>query len=323
MCTAICYDAKDHYFGRNLDYEYAIPCNIIITPKNYPFRFRNGSFMQQHYAFIGMGMVEEGYPLYYDATNEFGLSIAGLNFPGNATYLPADSRKNNVAPFELIPWLLGTCKSVAQATAELENTNISSIAFSETLPLSQLHWIISDQSTSITVEPLKEGLKIYENPVGVLTNNPPFDYHMHHIVDYLNLTAGEAKNRFSNQLTLNPYSRGMGAIGLPGDLSSASRFVRAAFTKLNSTPGNNEAESVTQFFHILDTVKQTDGCAMVGGLYEKTLYSSCCNMNSGVYYYCTYENRSITGIDMHQVDLEASNLFCYPVKRTQEIRMEN
>lgn len=323
MCTAITYHTHDHYFGRNLDYEYAFPCMVTITPRRFPFRFRNGYTMDRHYAMIGMCMVEEDYPLYYDATNEFGLSIAGLNFPGNAAYLPNDSAKVNVAPFEWIPWLLGQCKDVEQAREQMENINIARIPFRQDFPLSPLHWIISDQTTCVTAEPTGNGLNIYENPIGVLTNNPPFDYHLHHLCDYMNLTAGEAQNRFASQVSLSAYSRGMGAIGLPGDLSSASRFVRAAFTKLNSQSGHSEENSITQFFHILDSVVQTDGCAQVGERYEKTLYSSCCNMDKGIYYYTTYENRLITGVDMHRVELNSNELYTYPISRDQTIRMEN
>ena len=88
MCTAAVYQTKDHYFGRNLDLEYSYQESITIAPRNYPFSFRKLPEMKTHYAIIGMAYVLEGYPLYYDATNEKGLSMAGLNFPGSAAYSP-------------------------------------------------------------------------------------------------------------------------------------------------------------------------------------------------------------------------------------------
>ena len=323
MCTAITYQTSDHYFGRNLDYEHPFPCMVTVTPRNHPFHFHDSSVLYHHYAIIGMSIVEDAYPLYFDATNEYGLSIAGLNFPGNAVYHPYKSGKTNITPYELIPWLLGKFKSVEDALVELHTVNLLNSPFRKDIPLTPLHWILSDQIQSVTVESTIYGLRIYDNHVGVLTNNPTFDYQMHHLCEYLNLTASPPENRFSSLVSLTPYSRGMGAIGLPGDLSSASRFVRAAFTKLNSRSGESEDESVTQFFHILDSVLQVNGCTQVGNSFEKTLYSSCCNIDKGIYYYTTYENRQITGINMNKLDLTGTELFTYPLKNKQAIFMES
>ncbi len=116
----------------------------------------------------------------------------------------------------------------------------------------------------------------------------------------------------------------MGAMGLPGDLSSASRFVKAAFTKLNSRCGSSEAESVSQFFHILKSVEQQRGCVHMGeGKYEITIYSSCCNADKGIYYYNTYDNSQITAVDMRRENLEGSELIAYPVLKEQNILMQN
>ena len=125
-------------------------------------------------------------------------------------------------------------------------------------------------------------------------------------------------------MKLNIYSKGMGAIGLPGDLSSASRFVRASFTKMNSISGESENESVSQFFHILGSVNQQRGCCEVReGEYEITEYTSCCNVTKGIYYYTTYNNHQINAVDMHKVDLNSSELICYPLIRTQNINFQN
>ena len=232
MCTAITYSTRNHYFGRNLDLEYGYHETVTITPRNYPFHFRCMGAMTSHLAMIGMAFADDGYPFYYDATNEKGLSIAGLNFPGNACYHPVDDEKDNVTPFELIPWILGQCENLTQARNLLERINLADICYSEALPLSPLHWIVSDRSGSLTVEPMADGFHIYENPVGVLTNNPPFDYHLFNLSNYMSLSPNGPENRFSEGYTMKPYSTAMGAMGLPGDYSSASRFVRAAFLKL-------------------------------------------------------------------------------------------
>lgn len=324
MCTAATYKTKDHYFGRTLDYEYSYQETVTITPRSYSFHFRKAGDLKHHYAMIGMAFIVDDYPLYYDATNEKGLSMAGLNFPGNAKYKAEVPGKDNITPFEFIPWILGQCATIAEAKDKLANLNLLDMNFSEQLPLSPLHWIISDRDASITVECVEEGLKVYDNPIGVLTNNPPFEMQMFNLNNYMGLSIEAPENNFAKGLELSTYSRGMGAMGLPGDLSSASRFVRAAFTKMNSVSGNSESESISQFFHILGAVAQQRGCVHMGnGEYEITIYTSCCNTDKGIYYYTTYENSQITGVDMHKEDLDGNKLVAYPLVIGQQVRMEN
>lgn len=323
MCTAITFRTKDHYFGRNLDFEHGFGEAVTVTPRNFPLPFRLVSQIEHHYAIIGMAAVDNNYPLYYDGTNEKGLSMAGLYFPGNAVYLPEQPGMENITPFEFIPWILATCADVAQAEEKLKSLNLVDIPYSNQFPLSPLHWIIADRERCLTVEPTADGIKIYENPVEVLTNNPPFDFHLHNLTGYLNLTREEPVNRFAPGYPLTPYSRGMGAIGLPGDLSSASRFVRAAFVKLNSICKDTEDSSVSQFFHILGSVAQQDGCARVGNAFEKTIYTSCCNVDKGIYYYTTYENSQITGISMYNTNIDSTELTVFLLITKQQIRMEN
>ena len=323
MCTAATYKTQEFYFGRTLDYEFSYKKEVTVTPRNFPFALRNGEKMTSHYAFIGMAFVQE-IPLYYDAVNEKGLCMAGLNFVGNAHYNGTVTDKINLAQFEFIPYILGKCASVEEALNLLAKINITNQPYSDKLPVSALHWIIADKKKAITVECVKDGMKIYDNPAGVLTNNPPFDEQMFNLNNHMNLSPREPKNLFSDKLPLKTYSRGMGALGLPGDLSSQSRFVRVAFTKLNSVSGISEEESVNQFFHILGSVEQQRGCCIVGeNEYEITIYTSCCNADKGIYYYTTYENHSITAVDMHAENLDGSTLKRYPLEKHEKITYLN
>ena len=324
MCTAVTYSTRDHYFGRNLDLEYGYRETVTVTPRNFPFHFRRAGAVTNHFALIGMATVADGCPLYYEATNEKGLSMAGLNFPGIARYLPEQPNMVNITPFEFIPWILGQCESIEQVCPLLENINLVDIPFSDALPLSPLHWIIADRERAITVEPREDGLKVYENPIGVLTNNPPFDFHLYNLSNFMNVSVDPAENRFSEHFDVKPFSNGMGGIGLPGDYSSASRFVRAAFVKLNSVSGCTEEESISQFFHILSSVAMPRGpVRMKDDTYEITRYSCCCNVDRGIYYYTTYENSRITGVDMHRENLNGSEPICYPLVTNQQIRIQN
>ena len=324
MCTAATYKTKDFYFGRTLDYEFSYGDEVTITPRNFQLNFRKEKSINSHYAMIGMAHVIENYPLYYDAINEKGLGMAGLNFVGNADYKEYVEGKDNIAQFEFITWILSQCANVKEARVLVEKMNLLNISFNEKLPVAQLHWIIADSKESITVESVKEGIKIYENPVGVLTNNPPFDIQMFALNNYMNLSTKSPENNFSKELNLNQYSRGMGALGLPGDLSSQSRFVRVAFTKMNSISGEGEEESVSQFFHILNSVDQQRGCCDLGdGKYEITIYTSCCNTNKGIYYYTSYDNHQITAVDMNRENLDGDKLIRYSLIKEEQIRMQN
>lgn len=341
MCTAAVYKTKDFYFGRNLDYEFPYGEEVTITPRNYPFSFRFLGEMKHHYAMIGMAHVAENYPLYYDAVNERGLGIAGLNFVGNAVYKDPILRKtkgrvdenkdgaaeaeiDNVAQFEFPLWLLGQCASVQEVRALLTQINITNTPFNEKYPVSQLHWMIADREETIVVEAVADGLHVYDNPVGVLTNNPPFLQQLFRLNDYRGLSPRQPENTFAPGVELAPYSRGLGALGLPGDLSSASRFARAAFVRGNSVSGDSETESVSQFFHILHSVEQQRGCCDVGGgKYEITIYTSCCNADKGIYYYTTYENHQITAVDLRAEDLDGAELSRYPLTQGEQICWQN
>ena len=327
MCTAITYTTKDHYFGRNLDLQFSYNDTVTTTPRNYVFNFRKMGVLVNHYAIIGMAYVADDYPLYYDATNEKGLSIAGLNFPENADYKPYAEGKDNITPFELIPWILGQCTTVTEAEALLKRINLLKENFSDKLPLSPLHWIIADKDRSITLESVKEGIKIYANSIGVLTNNPTFEHQIFNLNNYIHLSNEQPQNNFGGKthpLQLDLYSNGMGGLGLPGDTSSMSRFVKTSFVKLNSVSGDCEAESISQFFHILKSVEMQNGIVDMGkDLYEKTIYSSCCNIDKGIYYYTTYENSQVCAVDMHREDLDGSKLVNYPLDKTLAIQYQN
>ena len=314
MCTAVCYRSNATYFGRNMDLCRGYGESVVITPRSYRINMRCEKPLMSHYAMVGMATVIDEFPLYYEATNEKGVSMAGLNFPENAAYYHLEEGKSNVTPFELIPWILGQCSCISEAQTLIEKTNLVNISFSEHLPLSPLHWMISDKKRSIVVEPLRDGLKIYDDPFDVLTNNPPFEYHSMNVSNYMGLCTGRVISQFKESLPMKNYSLGLGALGLPGDYSSASRFVRALFVKENSVLEHNERSSVNQFFHILSSVAMPKGCVRSEEGFEYTQYSSCCNADAGIYYYVTYDDPKIRAVNMHEVDLERSHLFTYGVK---------
>ena len=188
MCTAISYKTKGFYCGRTLDYEFAYPSEVVVTPRSFPLPFRAMPSLTTHHAIIGMAYVADGYPLYFDAMNEKGLVMAGLNFVESAQCGPRREDADNVAQFELLPWILGRCANTAEALRQLERLNLTNEAFSAQLPPSKLHWFLADREQSLTIEATRDGLHVYPNPVGVLTNEPPFPSQLLHLADFMALT---------------------------------------------------------------------------------------------------------------------------------------
>lgn len=309
MCTCITFTTKSKYFGRTLDLGDCFGQKAVITPRGYKFALKNGMPFRTEYAMTGIAAVVDGYPLYAEAANEKGLAIAGLNFPDNAKFFSPKGGALNLAQYELYPYFLGQYATVKEIRPLLNKLNITSMPFSDNMPPSPLHWMISDGEETVVVEQTESGLKVYDNPIGVMTNNPPFDYHLANINNYMNLSTHSDVNSFSDKIKLKAYSGGMGAIGLPGDTSSPSRFVRAAFNKWNSVCDGSEECSVSQFFHILDSVSMVNGSTyMLGGQCEKTIYSCCINLDTGTYYYKTYDGNGIYAVRLGDKEKNAKEL---------------
>lgn len=323
MCTAVSITSGDRYFGRNLDFEHTFGEKIVISPRKYPFSFTNGEKQKEHYAIWGIGIVQSEYPLYFDAVNEKGVCMAGLNFPGYAKYNKKTEGKENIASFELIPWVLARCKTAQQAKELLSDVSITDEAFNEKMPPTPLHWIIADKRDCYTIEQTERGLRIYKNIVGILTNSPDFPSHLLNLKSYSNISAEEPQNRFCEKLDLTPYSKGMGAIGLPGDYSSMSRFVRACFVALNSEFGETETEKVHQFFHILGSVKMPKGCVRTKEGSEMTNYSCCYNSDNGIFYYTSYFDSKIYAVDIKNENLNFEKLIIYNKEETGDAELRN
>ena len=323
MCTALTFNSEHHYFGRNLDLDYTLGEQVVITPRNYCFDFKMLPSLKSHYAIIGVAKIDRDYPLYYDATNEVGLSVAGLNFPESAVYFKSANNKENIAPFEIIPYVLGKYKNVDEVVEFFKRANIADIAYSDKYPLTPLHWIIADKNRAITIESVKDGLKIYENTVGVLTNNPDYNMQIFNLNNYAHISQKNPDVSFSESLPFYPYSRGLGGLGLPGDFSSMSRFVRAVFAKLSSYKEYDEVNSIGQFFHILSYVEQVLGCIKTEKGNEFTIYSSCCDTDKGIYYYSTYQNRRICAVYIHKENLDSDSLIPYDLIKDQMVFYQN
>lgn len=295
--------------------------SAVVSPRNYEFKFKEAESIKSHAAMVGMAIVAEGYPLYFEGMNEYGVGICGLNFSGFCEYnSEKEEGKVNIGSFELIPYLLSTAKSVDDIKEMMKNVNIRDTSFSAQYHWSPLHWLAGDKDKTVVIERTASGLHVYDNPVNVLTNQPEFPSQYYNFCNYMGLTSDYPTNRIAPQEKLQVYGTGMGSNGLPGGLSSVERFVRAGFTTANSKADNTDEASLTQYFHIMQSVGQANGCDQVdGGLYEITQYSCGANLATMDFYWTTYGNQQINGIRASKLNLDASELYVYPTSEKQAV----
>ncbi len=307
MCTAI-FDTKyGNFFGRTLDLEYSLGEEVVICPRNFRIKLCHEGDFSSDYAIVGVAHVRDGVPLYYDGVNEAGIAAAGLNFPISARYSDPMEEKINLASFELIPYVLGRCESLSAVKRCLSNVNITKDAFSPELPPTPLHWIFADKEGSLVLESTESGVKIHENPVGVLANEPSFDFQLMRLGDYMSLGALPPKNSLTLDFEPTLYSRGLGAFGLPGDFSSVSRFVRAVFVK-NHTVGERWAGGA-RFFRMMDSVSVPCGCIITDeGRAVKTVYTACIDLDKLTYYFTTYSHTAPRAVQLRGETLSSDSL---------------
>lgn len=294
------------YFLRNMDLDFSFNEHIIIVPRNYKISFKKEKTIDKHYAFMAIGCIVDNYPLIADGCNEHGLCIAALNFKDNTTYYKEKENYINITPYEFMLYILSTCSTICEVKDKLKSINIINIPFKTNIPTSQLHFMISDKDNSIVVETLKDKMYVYDNPYNVLTNNPPFYYHKENIKNYLNLSIEDPTNKLIKDIDINPYSYNLGLIGLPGDYSSCSRFIKALIIKNNIILKENIINSL---FYILNSVFMIEGLVKTSNGYEFTRYSCIIDMEKGIYYYKTYDTNEIKYIAIHDYDLNLNKLF--------------
>ena len=294
MCTAI---TDNHLFGRTLDLEYTLEERVVITPRRFVFDFLYENQMREHHAIIGAAHISNNVPLYYDAMNEKGLCAAALRLPAITVYHEKQSEKCNLASFELIPWILSKFESAEEAKKAISRVNVTPESFSGLLSTTPLHWIVADSERSFVIESVEEGLKIYDNPFGVLTNAPDF------------LTQCKTLEE-SGEPQL-------------GDLSSSSRFIRAVNAKTYTMPTEKKTPSISRFFHLMSTVNQPHGLFRADRRQLRTVYTSCMDTETLAYYFTTYDCRKIRGVRMKNAHLDLDTITAFPMKRKEWIHFLN
>ena len=277
MCTAI---SDGNIFGRTLDLEYTLDEEIIETDAGLEFKLIHDGTARCEYNIHGCGIKRNGFPLYYDAANESGLAMAALNFPISAKYCNYTKKARMLASFEVIPAVLASCENLGSAIKYLSDVRISDDSFSKKLPVSKLHWMLADKSGAAVLESTEGGIHIYENPFGILTNEPEFPYHRANAAFYMSLSPTPPTNTLCPDIPLPYISHSLGALGLPGDNSSPSRFIRALYNLKHTIPETEPNEKINRFFHIAATVSQPNGTSYTpDGKPIKTVYTVCYDLD--------------------------------------------
>ena len=318
MCTALSITTNDNkvYFGRNMDLAYNFNQRVLIIPPNYQYKDRvSGKIVTNQEPIIGMGTVIDQHATFAEAMNSKGLAGAGLNFDGYAYFEqePVEG-KLNIAPYDLILWALSNYGTVEELKEAMKEVELVEIPINSKTPVAPLHWMFSDTSgTSIVVERTMGGLRVHDNPVGVMTNNPTFDWHLTNLNEYLYLTPEHHQKKVWSNQELIPLGIGSGTLGIPGDFASVSRFVRIAYIRANTPSIPSGDKAVSQFFNMLDYVKMVrSGVKTKDGTEDSTIYSSCMDLDQGIYYYKTYDNSRINGVDLRKESFENNDVISYP-----------
>ena len=311
MCTGVRFsDDKGHmYFGRNLDWSEGYGQQVVITPRGYKYK---SAFLGEMggSAVIGMAIIAENVPLYFDCANEHGLAIAGLNFPGYAAYAAEEIKgKTNVAAYEFPLWVALNFKTVDEAEKALKEVAIIAKPINDQYPVSQLHWIIGDAKRSIVVEYTDKGMEIFENDVDILTNQPGYGWHEENLRNYMNLDSQMPKEVKWDKAKMTAFGSGSLMRGMPGDYYSPSRFVRIAYLNTHYPVQTDEASNVSRLFHTLTGVAMIDGAAAMGdGKFEKTVYTGGYSTATQTYYFNTYEDPAIQSVRMQDYALDSKEL---------------
>ena len=329
MCTGLALETKDglHLFGRNMDIEYSFNQSIIFIPRDFKcVNKSNKKELTTKYAVLGMGTIFDDYPTFADGMNEKGLGCAGLNFPVYVSYSKEDIEgKTNIPVYNFLLWVLANFSSVEEVKEALKNANIVDIPISENIPNTTLHWMISDiTGKSIVVEQTKEKLNVFDNNIGVLTNSPTFDWHVANLNQYVGLRYNQVPEFKLGDQSLTSLGQGTGLVGLPGDFTPASRFIRVAFLRDAMIKNDKDSIDLIEFFHILNNVAMVRGSTRtVEEKSDLTQYTSCMCLEKGIYYYNTYENNQINAIDMNKENLDGNEIKTYKYNKTVSINHVN
>jgi choloylglycine hydrolase len=309
-CTGIRLVAKDGgvIAARTLEFGFDLHSDVMVIPAGTVLTGTlpdggKGVSYKTKYGFLGANA--EGLTAIVDGINEAGLYVGLFYFPGYASYPDAtnDNTTRAMAPHEYANWLLGNFANVEEVKANFNKVVLVPVVVASIGQPAPVHVVVHDRSgKSVVIEPLDKSLKIYDNPLGVMTNSPTFDWHMTNLRNYVNLTASNVPPIDLGGITLAQFGQGSGLRGLPGDFTPPSRFVRAVAFSQSAIPSATAAQAVLQAFHILNNFDIPYGAVREvhdGQMHaESTTWTSASDLKNLRWYFKTYGDQSIHGVDL-------------------------
>lgn len=323
-CTGIQLQTKDGVFvsGRTLEFGLYMKTTCSVVPRGYTFTGKTsiGDGMKWTSKYASVGVMIDGYDVQLDGINEKGLSVGSFYFPGFAQYsvTTKENQKISLSSSDFTQWMLSNFATVDEVRKAIENNEvaISGIAKTPGFPdgVQPFHFIAYDASgKSLVIEPLDGKLKLYDNPTGAMANSPTFDWHLTNLRNYLGISA-ETKPVLTlfKDMKVSPLGQGNGMLGLPGDFTPPSRFVRAVAFTASAIPETNAERGINQVFHILNNFDIPVGSART--THDGVIHSDYTMLTTGrdsknmKYYFKTYEDQTIRMVDLKKFDLDGKTI---------------
>lgn len=334
MCTGIRLSASDNsvIHARTMEFAVDVESNVIVSPRGFARKGttldgKAGLAWKTKYANVGANAL--GMPIVVDGLNEMGLAIGLFYFPGYAGYMAYDPAKadKTLAPWELGSWILDNCASVSQVRRAIGDVVVADVVLEQWKFVPPVHFVVHDVTgESIVIEYVGGKLNIHENPLGVMSNSPTFDWHMTNLNNYVNFSMTNAPAQEIGGVPLIAFGQGSGMLGLPGDFTPPSRFVRAAAFSHSVLPSKTGRDAVIQAFHILNQFDIPKGAARDhekdehgNVLADYTIWTSASDLKAKQFHFRTYENSQIRMVDLTKVDLDAKDLVTFSMTGSEVI----
>ncbi len=330
-CTGIRIKPKDGsvIYARTLEFAADLKSNLVFIPRDKSFVGTTESGepgLHWHMKYATLGANGFDLPHIVDGLNEEGLAIGLFYFPSYAQYQSVEPEQidRSLAPWELATYLLGNCSSVQQAIAAIKTIRVGAVAQEQLGFVPPCHYVIHDaQGNCAVLEPVGGELKIHDNPLGVMTNSPTFDWHVTNLTNYVNLSVTNVPPVELTDFRLTGVGQGTGMLGLPGDFSPPSRFVRTVAFSQSAVPSESARDGVLQAFHILNQFDIPKGVSR--GVEDGkqsvdfTLWTAASDLKNLRYHFRTFEDSRIRMVELRELDLDAKDVITFSMGGREDI----
>lgn len=327
MCTSLTFSSGsgNYFLARTMDFGFQLDGKPIVLPKNHKWQLQLGGEHVIKYGFVGTGRKLDEY-FFADGVNEKGVAVAELYFLNEAKYSnEARKDKINLAPHELIMWILGEIESIEELRIKINEINLVNAEISLLGTTPPLHFIVTDKTgETVVIETNSGEIEIKENPVGVMTNSPELEWHLKNLNNYLAIQPTNFSNKKIDQYTLKPFGQGSGTFGLPGGFTSPERFARTVYMRALTEKGTTLGEGLNAIFQILNNVTIPKGVNIKDdGAVDFTQYRAIMDVSAQTYYFNPYDSQEVFSVVLTEELLNAKKPTEFDVDESFKIQALN